>query len=157
MTPDEVQTGPDQLTRADGTILTANHDTGFFDPPDGDQVPPGWHVNIGIDNFARVFQSDGIREPMVLVFLWTFACATLTVATTFALGRTQAVIPGTVIPAGETEILASFTDRLAFDNAGQQFGLAGAITLLIFVVVAAISYANVVPMARAAQRRSGRT
>ena len=44
----------------------------------------------------------------------------------------------------------------AFDNAGQQFGLAGAITLIIFLVVAAISYANFVAMRRAAQRRSGR-
>ena len=60
-------------------------------------------------------------------------------------------------PAGRTDILASFTYRLAFDNAGQQFGLAGAITLLIFVVVAVISYANFVAMRRAAARRAGRT
>ncbi|MEM1302930.1 MAG: maltose ABC transporter permease MalF, partial [Pseudomonadota bacterium] len=55
-----------------------------------------------------------------------------------------------------TDILASFTYRLAFDNAGQQFGLAGAITLLIFLVVAVISYANFVAMRKVAAKRAGR-
>lgn len=305
VTPDYVRTGPDELTRSDGSILTANHDTGFFVDQQGNQIPPGWRVTIGLDNFKRIFQSEGIREPMVRVFLWTFFFAFASVVLTFAVGLTLAVIlqwphlrykaayrillilpyavpafisilvfkglfnqnfgeinlilealfgirpnwfsdgtlartmvlivntwlgypymmllamgflqavpsdhkkaaalegasslrvfftitlpqiippflplliasfafnfnnlvliflltrglpdiPGTAIPAGETDILASFTYRLAFDNAGQQFGLAGAITLLIFVVVAAISYANFVAMRRAAEKRSGR-
>ena len=306
ITPEFVRTGPDELTRPDGSILRADHDRGFFIDAAGEEVPPGWRVNIGWDNFARVFQSEGIRAPMVSVFLWTIFFASASVALTFAVGLTLAVIlqwphlrfktlyrillilpyavpafisilvfrglfnqnfgeinlilnalfgiepkwfsdgnlartmvlivntwlgypymmllamgflqavpedhkkaaalegasalrvfftitlpqiippflplliasfafnfnnlvliflltrglpdiPGTVIPAGETDILASFTYRLAFDNAGQQFGLAGAITLLIFVVVAAISYANFIAMRRAAQRRSGQT
>ncbi len=305
VTPDYVQTGPDTLTRFDGAVLTANHETGFFVDENGDQVPPGWRVGIGWDNFERIFTSEGIRGPMVSIFIWTFVFAIASVVLTFALGLTLAVIlqwphlrfkavyrillilpyavpafisilvfkglfnqnfgeinlilealfgvrpswftdgnlarvmvlivntwlgypymmllamgflqavpedhkkaaalegasavrvfftitlpqiippflplliasfafnfnnmvliflltrglpdiPGTVIPAGETDILASFTYRLAFDNAGQQFGLAGAITLLIFLVVAAISYANFVAMRRAAQKRSGR-
>ena len=305
VTPDYTRTGPNQLTKSDGTILTADHSTGFFIDENGEQVPPGWRVNIGWGNFERVFQSEGIRQPMVTVFLWTFFFAFASVALTFAVGLTLAVIlqwphlrfkalyrillilpyavpafisilvfrglfnqnfgeinlilealfgirpnwftdgnlartmvlivntwlgypymmllamgflqavpedhkkaaalegasslrvfftitlpqiippflplliasfafnfnnlvliflltrglpdiPGTVIPAGETDILASFTYRLAFDNAGQQFGLAGAITLLIFLVVAAISYANFVAMRRAAEKRSGR-
>lgn len=305
VTPDYVQTGPDTLLKADGTILTADHEAGFFVNNLGEDVPPGWRVNVGLDNFTRVFQSEGIRQPMVSVFIWTFFFATTSVVLTFALGLTLAVvlqwphlrfkamyrvllilpyavpgfisilvfrglfnqnfgeinliletifgirpnwfsdgnlartmvlivntwlgypymmllamgflqsvpedhkkaaalegasalrvfftitlpqiippflplliasfafnfnnlvliflltrglpdIPGTIIPAGETDILASFTYRLAFDNAGQQFGLAGAITLLIFIVVAAISYANFVAMRRVAQRRSGK-
>lgn len=305
VTPDYVLTGPNQLTKSDGTVLTADHSTGFFVDEAGEQVPPGWRVNIGWGNFERVFQSEGIRQPMVTVFLWTFFFAFASVALTFAVGLTLAVIlqwphlrfkalyrillilpyavpafisilvfrglfnqnfgeinlilealfgvrpnwftdgnlartmvlivntwlgypymmllamgflqsvpedhkkaaalegassvrvfftitlpqiippflplmiasfafnfnnlvliflltrglpdiPGTVIPAGETDILASFTYRLAFDNAGQQFGLAGAITLLIFLVVAVISYANFVAMRRAAEKRSGR-
>ncbi|MEM7641143.1 MAG: maltose ABC transporter permease MalF [Pseudomonadota bacterium] len=305
VTPDFVQTGPDELTGADGTVLAADHSRGFFVDEAGQTVPPGWRVNIGLDNFARVFQSEGIREPMVRVFAWTFFFAAASVALTFAAGLTLAVIlqwehfrfkalyrillilpyavpafisilvfrglfnqnfgeinlildalfgieprwftdatlartmvlivntwlgypymmllamgflqavpadhkkaaalegassvrvfftitlpqiippflplliasfafnfnnlvliflltrglpdiPGTVIPAGQTDILASFTYRLAFDNAGQQFGLAGAITLLIFLVVAVISYANFVAMRRAAEKRSGR-
>ncbi len=306
VTPDYVRTGTDELTRSDGTVLKADHSTGFFVDDTGAQVPPGWRVNIGWDNFQRIFQSEGIRAPMLSVFLWTFFFAFASVLLTFAVGLTLAVIlqwphlrfkafyrillilpyavpafisilvfkglfnqnfgeinlileelfgirpnwftdgtlaramvlivntwlgypymmllamgflqavpedhkkaaylegassvrvfftitlpqiippflplliasfafnfnnlvliflltrglpdiPGTVIPAGETDILASFTYRLAFDNAGQQFGLAGAITLLIFLVVAAISYANFVAMRRAAEKRSGRT
>ena len=305
VTPDYVRTGPDQLTKSDGSILTADHSIGFFLDDQGNEVPPGWRVTVGWDNFQRVFQSEGIRQPMVTVFLWTFFFAFASVVLTFAVGLTLAVIlqwphlrfkalyrillilpyavpafisilvfrglfnqnfgeinlileglfgirpnwftdgslartmvlivntwlgypymmllamgflqavpedhkkaaalegasslrvfftitlpqiippflplliasfafnfnnlvliflltrglpdiPGTVIPAGETDILASFTYRLAFDNAGQQFGLAGAITLLIFLVVAAISYANFVAMRRAAEKRSGR-
>lgn len=66
-------------------------------------------------------------------------------------------IPGTLIPAGQTDILASFTYRMAFNDSSQQFGLAGAITLMIFVVVAAISYVNFIAMRRAASRRAGRS
>ncbi|MDX8346815.1 maltose ABC transporter permease MalF [Cognatiyoonia sp. IB215446] len=305
VTPDYVQTGPNTLTRFDGVKLIANHDTGFFVDENGDQVPPGWRVGVGLANFERVFQSEGIRGPMVSIFIWTFVFAALSVVLTFAVGLTLAVIlqwphlrfkaiyrillilpyavpafisilvfkglfnqnfgeinlilealfgirpnwftdgnlaramvlivntwlgypymmllamgflqavpedhkkaaalegasairvfftitlpqiippflplmiasfafnfnnmvliflltrglpdiPGTIIPAGETDILASFTYRLAFDNAGQQFGLAGAITLLIFLAVAAISYANFVAMRRAAEKRAGR-
>ena len=305
VTPDYVRTGPDELTRSDGTILTADHSKGFFVDPGGEEVPPGWRVNIGFGNFERVIQSEGIRQPMVSVFLWTFFFAFASVALTFVVGLTLAVIlqwphlrfkamyrillilpyavpafisilvfrglfnqnfgeinlilealfgvrpnwftdgnlartmvlivntwlgypymmllamgflqsvpedhkkaaalegassvrvfftitlpqivppflplmiasfafnfnnlvliflltrglpdiPGTIIPAGQTDILASFTYRLAFDNAGQQFGLAGAITFLIFLVVALISYANFVAMRRAAEKRSGR-
>jgi len=305
VTPDFVQTGEDELTGADGRILTADHATGFFTDQTGEQVSPGWRVNVGFGNFERVFQSEGIRQPMFKVFVWTFVFATASVVLTFALGLTLAVIlqwphlrfkalyrvllilpyavpgfisilvfrglfnqnfgeinlileaifgirpnwftdgnlaramvlivntwlgypymmllamgflqsvpedhkkaaalegasalrvfftitlpqiippflplliasfafnfnnlvliflltrglpdiPGTIIPAGETDILASFTYRLAFDNAGQQFGLAGAITLIIFIVVAVVSYANFVAMRRAAQRRSGK-
>jgi len=305
VTPDYTRTGPDTLTRFDGATLTADHSTGFFVDDAGDRVPPGWRVPIGWGNFERIFQSEGIRGPMLSVFVWTFFFAFASVVLTFALGLTLAVIlqwphlrfkavyrillilpyavpafisilvfrglfnqnfgeinlileaifglrpnwftdgnlartmvlivntwlgypymmllamgflqnvpedhkkaaalegasslrvfftitlpqiippflplliasfafnfnnlvliflltrglpdiPGTVIPAGETDILASFTYRLAFDNAGQQFGLAGAITLLIFLVVAVISYANFVAMRRAAAKRSGR-
>lgn len=303
--PEFVQTGENELTRSDGTVLTANHDTGFFETPEGDQVPPGWRVNVGTANFERIFTSEGIRGPTLSIFVWTFTFAALSVFFCFSVGlllavilqwehlrfkpvyrvllilpyavpsfisilvfkglfnqnfgeinlilealfgirpnwftdaglaRTMVVIvnvwlgypymmllamgflqavpedhkkaaalegassvrvfftitlpqilppflplliaafafnfnnlvliflltrglpdiPGTVIPAGQTDILASFTYRLAFDNAGQQFGLAGAITLIIFIVVAAISYANFVAMRRAAERRSGR-
>lgn len=34
-------------------------------------------------------------------------------------------IAGTIIPAGGTDILASYTYRMAFDDSGAQFGLAG--------------------------------
>ena len=287
----------------DGTRLVPDHERGFYVDEAGKRVPPGWRVNIGTDNFERVFESEGVRAPLVSIFLWTLVFATASVLLTFAVGLLLAVIlqwphlrfkalyrlllilpyavpsfisilvfrgifnqnfgevnlilqalfgirpdwftdatlartmilgvnvwlgypymmllamgflqgvpedqkkaaalegasalrvfftitlpqilppflplliaafafnfnnlvlillltnggpdiPGTVIPAGQTDILGSFTYRMAFDDSGQQFGLAGAITFLIFLVVGAIAYANFVAMRRAAARRA---
>lgn len=48
----------------------------------------------------------------------------------------------TNVPAGETDILVSYTYRIAFEDTGQQFGLASAISTLIFVMVAILSVIN---------------
>lgn len=45
----------------------------------------------------------------------------------------------TKLPAGTTDILVSYTYRIAFTDAGQNFGLAAAISTLIFVMVAVLS------------------
>ena len=63
--------------------------------------------------------------------------------------------PGTTIPAGETDILASFTYRIAFMDSGTQFGLAGAITFLIFVIVGVIAYFNFVALRRMVDKPGG--
>ena len=47
----------------------------------------------------------------------------------------------TPMPAGETDILATYTDRIAFES-GQNFGLASAISTMIFVIVAILSVIN---------------
>ena len=302
--PDYERVEPGVLRRvSDGALLTADESVGFYVDEEGRQVAPGWRVFVGGDNFERIATSDGVREPMVAIFVWTVVFAFLSMALTFgvglglavvlqwehlafrnlyrvllilpyavpgfisilvfrglfnqnfgeinlilgalfgvspdwftngalartmllivntwlgypymmllAMGFLQAVpqdhkkaaalegassvrvfftitlpqivppmvplllatfafnfnnlvlillltrggpdIPGTVIPAGQTDILASFTYRISFMDSGQQFGLAGAITLLIFIVVAALSYANLVAMRRSAQRRA---
>lgn len=46
---------------------------------------------------------------------------------------------GTAVPAGTTDILVSYTFRIAFQDSGQQFGLASAISTVIFVIVALIT------------------
>jgi maltose/maltodextrin transport system permease protein len=43
------------------------------------------------------------------------------------------------MPAGTTDILVSYTWRIAFQDSGQQFGLAAAISTVIFLLVAAIT------------------
>ena len=46
-------------------------------------------------------------------------------------------IPGSPVPAGYTDILISYTYRLAFgNNAGADYGYASAITIVIFFLVA---------------------
>ena len=305
VTPEFERIAEDQLLRtSDGVIFTADHSTGFFTDPDGNTMPPGWRVNIGFDNYERIFTSEGIRAPMLRIFVWTIIFAVSSVVITFALGLLLAVIlqwphmrgkaiyrillilpyavpsfisilvfkgifnqnfgeinlilealfgirpewftngtlarvmilivnvwlgypymmllamgflqsvpedhkkaaalegasalrvfftitlpqiippflplllasfafnfnnlvlillltrggpdiPGTVIQAGETDILGSFVFRISFMDSGQQFGLAGAITFMIFVIVGAMAYSNFLAMRRAAARRSG--
>ncbi len=48
----------------------------------------------------------------------------------------------TKLPAGTTDILVSYTYRIAFTDAGQNFGLAAAISTLIFFMVAVMSWAQ---------------
>lgn len=48
----------------------------------------------------------------------------------------------TKVPAGTTDILVSYTYRIAFQDSGQNFGLAAAISTLIFFMVAALSLLN---------------
>jgi maltose/maltodextrin transport system permease protein len=48
----------------------------------------------------------------------------------------------TKLPAGTTDILVSYTYRIAFTDAGANFGLAAAISTLIFFMVALLSIAN---------------
>ncbi|MFC3282902.1 maltose ABC transporter permease MalF [Litchfieldella rifensis] len=51
-------------------------------------------------------------------------------------------ILGASTPAGTTDLLVSYTYRIAFQDAGQDFGLAAAIATLIFLVVAGMSLLN---------------
>lgn len=48
----------------------------------------------------------------------------------------------TKLPAGTTDILVSYTYRIAFQDSGQNFGLAAAISTVIFLMVAALSVAS---------------
>jgi len=65
---------------------------GAFVRPDGEQVLPGWTINVGVDNFTRAFTDDSIRGPLLKVTVWTFVFALLSVATTFILGMFLAIV-----------------------------------------------------------------
>ncbi len=289
------------VSNIDGSVLTPDQSVGFYRDQAGNTVPPGWAVNIGTANFNKVFNSQGIREPMGAIFIWTVSFALLSVVLTFALGlllatilqwphlkfkplyRLLLILPysvpafisilifkglfnqnygeinlilkaifgiapewttdpwlarlmivivnvwlgypymmllsmgflqsvpedhkkaaalegaspvrvfftitlpqilppflplliasfafnfnnlvlvllltrglpdmvGTIVPAGHTDILASFTYRISFLDSGQQFGLSGAISLIVFVIVAVIAYGNFIAVKRAAAR-----
>jgi maltose/maltodextrin transport system permease protein len=290
------------LNRADGTRLVRDESVGFYRNEAGDTVAPGWRVNVGLANFQRVLFSEGIRQPMLQIFLWTITFALLSVFFGFALGillasvlqwphlrgkavyrillilpyavpafisilvfrglfnqnfgeinlilkslfgiqpqwftdptlaRTMLImvnvwlgypymmllsmgylqsipqdhfkasalegagpirnffsitlpqilppfvpllissfafnfnnvvlillltrgapdIAGTIVPAGQTDILGSFTFRVSFQDAGQNFGIAGAISTLIFILVGVLAYANFYALRRAAEAR----
>ncbi|MBV8503764.1 MAG: maltose ABC transporter permease MalF [Paucibacter sp.] len=57
----------------------------------------------------------------------------------------------TKLPAGQTDILVSYTYRIAFRDSGTDYGLAAAISTLIFLLVAAMSLFNLRLMRKAQQ------
>jgi maltose/maltodextrin transport system permease protein len=59
----------------------------------------------------------------------------------------------TKLPAGTTDILVSYTYRIAFTDSGQNFGLAAAISTLIFVMVAIMAMAQLKITQRAEAKR----
>lgn len=46
------------------------------------------------------------------------------------------------VPAGTTDLLVSYTYRIAFEDSGQDFGLAAAISTVIFLIIAVLSIIN---------------
>lgn len=47
-----------------------------------------------------------------------------------------------VVPAGKTDLLVTYTYRIAFEGSGQDYGLASAIATLIFLMVGALALLN---------------
>ncbi len=73
-----------------GTVYT-DRGTGAFTAADGEELLPGWRINVGFDNFARAFGEDSIRDPLINVIIWTVVFALLSVASTFFLGLFLAI------------------------------------------------------------------
>ncbi len=51
-------------------------------------------------------------------------------------------IIGASVPAGTTDLLVTYTYRIAFEGSGQDYGLASAIATMIFLVVGAVALLN---------------
>lgn len=75
-----------------GEVLTPNFKTGFYERPDGDAVPPGFQINVGLDHFKRVFTDEAFRQPFLRIFGWTVVFAGLTVVFAASLGMLLAVL-----------------------------------------------------------------
>lgn len=58
--------------------------------------------------------------------------------------RGRPPIPGSLTPTGATDILISYTYRMAFETgSGGNYGLAAAVSLLIFILVSLITIFNI--------------
>jgi len=81
-------------TITDTATGTVYHSTasGTFQADDGTTLPTGWVVNVGFDNFTRLFTDASMAKPLAMVTLWTFAFAILSVLLPFALGLLFAII-----------------------------------------------------------------
>jgi maltose/maltodextrin transport system permease protein len=94
-----------------------------------------------------------ILPPFVPLLISSFAFNFNNIVLILLLTRGAPDIPGTLIPAGQTDILGSFTFRMSFNDAGQSFGIAGAISTMIFVLVGVLAYANFFALRRVAAAR----
>lgn len=77
----------------------------------------------------------------LLVSSFAFNFNNFTLIHLFSGGRPP--IPGAATPAGATDILISYTYRLAFEGGrGADYGLAAAISVLIFIIIGTITWFN---------------
>lgn len=107
-------------------------------------IPSDLVEAAGVDGAKPFYAFRTITFPLLLV-----AVAPLLIAT-FAFnfnnfGAIFLVSGGGPFPAdnptvGATDLLISYTYRLAFGGQGAQYGLAAAISILIFIIVAAVSF-----------------
>ncbi|WP_062193040.1 maltose ABC transporter permease MalF [Caldimonas taiwanensis] len=76
----------------DGSVLRPNFQVGFYQTEAGENVPPGFQVNIGASHYVRIFTDEAFREPFVRIFIWTVVFAALTVLFATSLGMVLAVL-----------------------------------------------------------------
>jgi arabinogalactan oligomer/maltooligosaccharide transport system permease protein len=74
-----------------GVVFTARED-GRFVADDGTALPVGWRVYVGFDNVTRGLTDSDYAGPFWRITAWTFAFATLAVASSFLLGLLMAMV-----------------------------------------------------------------
>jgi maltose/maltodextrin transport system permease protein len=91
-----------------------------------------------LDNFFKI-TAPLILKPLtpLLISAFAFNFNNFVLIALLTDGRPDFL--NTKLPAGTTDILVSYTYRIAFTDAGQNFGLAAAISTLIFIMVAAMA------------------
>ena len=80
------------VQQASGVVYRPNRDTGYFENEHGEHVQPGFKVNIGLANYARMVSDADFRGPFVSIFGWTVVFSALTVIFATAIGMTLAVL-----------------------------------------------------------------
>ena len=94
-----------------------------------------------LTNFFKITAPQIVKPLMpLLVSAFAFNFNNFVLIALLTNGRPDFL--NTKLPAGQTDILVSYTYRIAFQDSGQDFGLAAAISTLIFVLVAALSIIN---------------
>ncbi len=93
-------------------------------------------------NFSKITAPLIVKPLMpLLVSVFAFNFNNFVVIALLTDGRPDYL--NTKVPAGTTDILVSYTYRIAFQDAGQNFGLAAAISTVIFLLIAMLSMANI--------------
>ncbi|WP_354623535.1 maltose ABC transporter permease MalF [Psychromonas sp. MME2] len=86
------------INQVDGTTIKPNFEVGNYQGVDangnfsGQLLTPGFVVNNGWDNFARIFLDKGIQGPFLQIFIWTIIFAGGSVFFTLAVGLVLATV-----------------------------------------------------------------
>jgi arabinogalactan oligomer/maltooligosaccharide transport system permease protein len=80
------------MTNTDTGVVYRATDDGVFVSDDGEALPVGWRVFVGMSNFTKAFTDDNYSGPLLRITVWTFAFAFLTVATSFLAGLLLAMV-----------------------------------------------------------------
>jgi len=94
-----------------------------------------------LTNFFRI-TAPLIIKPLMPLLIASFAFNFNNFVLIALLTNGRPDFLNTRVPAGTTDILVSYTYRIAFQDSGQNFGLAAAISTVIFFLVALLSMAN---------------
>jgi maltose/maltodextrin transport system permease protein len=94
-----------------------------------------------LTNFFRITLPLIIR-PLTPLLISSFAFNFNNFVLIALLTRGRPDFLNTSVPAGTNDILVSYTYRIAFEDSGQAFGLASAITTAVFLLVAGLSIIN---------------
>lgn len=111
-------------------------------------IPESVYEAAKIDGANRWQRFRHITIPMVLnaitpLLIGSFAFNLGNFVGIYLLTGGGPTMPGATTPAGETDILISYTYRLAFEGAGGQlFGMASSIALFIFVIITFLTVLN---------------
>lgn len=111
-------------------------------------IPSDIYEAAEVDGASSLQRFWRITLPLLLVTVgplliasFAFNFNNFTIIRLYAKGGPP--IPGTTTPAGHTDILITYTYRLAFaSQRGADYGFATAITIVIFVLIAAITFFN---------------
>ena len=104
-----------------------------------------------LDNFFKI-TAPLILKPLtpLLIAAFAFNFNNFVLIALLTDGRPDFL--NTKLPAGTTDILVSYTYRIAFTDAGQNFGLAAAISTIIFILVALMAFLQLKATQRAQSR-----
>ncbi|MFG6447129.1 maltose ABC transporter permease MalF [Roseateles sp. BYS180W] len=80
------------LRNADGQRFEPDTESGWFRSRDGQTLQPGFTVNVGAKNYARMVLDAEFRGPFVAVFGWTVLFSALTVLFATGIGMGLAVL-----------------------------------------------------------------
>ena len=111
-------------------------------------IPTDMYEAADIDGASRFLQFRRLTLPLLLVsvaplLIGSFAFNFNNFGAIEAYNKGGPAIPGASTPAGQTDILISYTFRLAFAGGqGADYGLASAIGLFIFLLVGGITVFN---------------